>query len=101
MTDHHVFSVHTSGPDNVGAVEIIFRTEGEARAFALDRSRDYRVLSASVTRFIVGQLGSRHPVAWYADGVEQARRWDRRLYPTDGQTAADDASRGCSSSGGR
>lgn len=86
MTDH-VYSVHTSGPDDVGAVEIIFRSEGEARAFAVDRSRDYRVLSASVTRFAVGELGTRHPVAWYAGGVEQPPRWDRRLYPTDGQQA--------------
>jgi hypothetical protein len=81
-----VYSVHTARPDDVGAVEIVFTTEREARAYALDRSRDWRVLAASVTRFVVGQLGTRHPVAWYVDGIDQPHRAARpgRLYPTDG-----------------
>lgn len=84
MTDI-VFSVHTSKPDDVGAVEIIYLTEGEARAYAQDRSRDYHVLSASVTSFMVGQLGTRRSVAWYVDGAEQdQRRNTHQLYPTDG-----------------
>lgn len=62
MTDV-MFSVHTAKPDAIGAVEIIFLTEQEARAYALDRSRDFHVLSASVTRFVVGQLGARASVA--------------------------------------
>lgn len=80
-----IYSVHTARPDDLGAVEIIYRSEREARAFAADRSRDHRVLSASVTRFVIGELGTRRPVAWYVDGVEQPQRWDRPLYPTDGQ----------------
>lgn len=81
-----VYSVHTTRPDDVGAVEIVFTTEREARSYAADRSRDFRVLAVSVTRFVVGELGTRHPVAWYVDGAEQPDRATRpgRLYPTDG-----------------
>jgi hypothetical protein len=78
-----VFTVHTTRPDDVGAVEIIYMSEQEARAFAESRSRDFRVLSASVTRFLVGQFGTRHPIALYVEGAEQPQRFDRpQLYPT-------------------
>lgn len=79
-----MFSVHVTKPDDLGAIEVIFRTEREARAFAADRSRDFRALSTSVTRFVVGELGTRRPVAWYVDGTEQPHWFDRQLYPTDG-----------------
>lgn len=80
-----MFTVHTARPDDVGAVEIVFTDEKAARVYAADRSRDWRVTSASVTRFVVGELGTRTPVAWYADGVERPRRWNRAcLYPGDG-----------------
>lgn len=84
-----VYSVHTARPSEVGAVEIVFTSEQEARAYARDRSKDWRITSASVTRFTVGELGTRSPVGWYVDGVEQREHWDRQLYPTDGsgQTA--------------
>ena len=79
-----VYSVHTARPGEVGAVEIVFTSEPAARAYARDRSTDWRVSSASVTRFTVGELGTRRPIGWYVDGVEQPERWDRQLYPTDG-----------------
>ncbi len=79
-----VFSVHVTKPDEVGAVEVIFTTEDEARAFAESRSQDSYVQSASVTRFVVDGLGTRHPAAWYVGGVEQPPRFTRQLYPTDG-----------------
>ncbi|MFC4946947.1 hypothetical protein [Pseudonocardia sp. GCM10023141] len=80
-----IFAVHATRPDDAGAVEIVFGAEREACAYAADRSCDQRVLAASVTRFAVGELGSRHPVAWYVDGVAQPQRTVRpgRLYPTD------------------
>jgi hypothetical protein len=62
----------------------VFTAEEEARADARDRSTDWRVTSASVTRCAVGELGSRRPVGWYVDGVERRQQWDRQLYPTDG-----------------
>jgi hypothetical protein len=78
------YSVHTTKPDDIGAVEIVFRTEREAIAYAKDRSTDWRVRAASVTRFTVGELGTRHPVAWFVEGVEQPPRAARpgRFYPT-------------------
>ena len=59
-----VCSVHTARPDEVGAVEIVFTSEPESRAYARDRSTDWRVTSASVTRFTVGELGTRRPIGW-------------------------------------
>lgn len=82
----HVFSVHTTKAGEIGAIEIVFASEEAARSYARDRSGDHRVLSASVTRFVVGELGTRHPVAWYADGDERAQVFDRQLYPSDGGT---------------
>jgi hypothetical protein len=82
-----VFAVHTTHPDSrAGAVEVVFTDERSARAYAQSRSTDHRITSASVTRYTVGQLGSRHPVAWYQRGAEQdvrAARPDQRFYPTD------------------
>ena len=77
MPADRVYSVHVTKPDTVGAVEVIFPTEPEARAYALDRSQDDRVLAASVTSFSLGELGTRRPVCWYRDGAEQPRKFDR------------------------
>ena len=92
MSIEIVYAVHTSRPDEIGAVEIIFVDERSARTYARSRSNDHRILSASVTRYHVGQLGSRHPVVWYRDGQEQHPRTARpgRLYPTDGPCSAPD-----------
>lgn len=77
MAADQVFAVHTTKPEVLGAVEIVFRSEDEAREYAADRSTDERVLSASVTAYVVGQLGSRRPVCWFSAGEEQAPRFDR------------------------
>ena len=77
--------MHTTKPDSVGTVKIIFDSEAAAREFARDRSTDFGVLSAAVTRFRVGELGSRHPVAWFVRGQQQPQHFDRQLYPTDGR----------------
>jgi hypothetical protein len=79
-----VYSVHTARPDDIGAVEIVFRTQQEAMAYAMDRSKDWRIVAASVTRFTIGELGTRHPVAWFVEGKEQPSRAARpgRFYPT-------------------
>lgn len=82
-----VFTVHVTKPGEVGAIEIIFRSEQDASSYARDRSRDFRIMSASVTRFVLTELGNRHPVAWYRDGEEQPPRLqepERQYYPTDG-----------------
>lgn len=79
-----VYTVHVTKPEDVGAIEIVFRTQQDACTYAQDRSRDFRILSASVTCFTVGELGTRRPVTWFVDGHEQPQRFDRQLYPTDG-----------------
>lgn len=77
-----VFTVHTTRPEDAGTVEVIYGSEREARAFAESRSRDLRVKSASVTRFLVGQFGTRHPIALYVAGTEQPQWFNRpHLYP--------------------
>jgi hypothetical protein len=81
-----VYSVHTARPGEIGSVEIVFTTEQEARVYARDRSRDWRITSASVTRFTVGELGTRSPIGWYVDGAEQREHWNRQLYPAEGPT---------------
>jgi hypothetical protein len=58
-----MFTVQAMRLNETGAVEILFHTEEEAREYARGRSRDPRVLSASATRFHVGQLGTRPPAA--------------------------------------
>jgi hypothetical protein len=82
-----VFAVHATRPDEgAGAVEVIFVDERSARAYARSRSNDWRITSASVTRYTLDQLGTRHPLVWYRHGDEQdirATRPDRRYYPTD------------------
>jgi hypothetical protein len=87
-----VFTVHSTRPDDVGAVEIVYRSEPEARAFAESRSRDYRVKSTSVTRFEVGEFGTRRPIAFYVDGREQPQRFNRtQLYPTASESSVREA----------
>ena len=80
-----VYAIHTVRPnDAVGAVEVIYTDEQDARSYAASRSTDYTISSASVTRYAVGQLGDRTPLALYVDGQERLRdRWDGpRLYPS-------------------
>jgi hypothetical protein len=83
-----VHAVHTTRRDEVGAVEIVFEDERQARDYARSRSTDYRVLAVSVISYVLGQLGTRHPVAWYRNGQEQPPRAARpgTYYPTDGLT---------------
>jgi hypothetical protein len=64
MATDRVYAVHTTRPDEVGAVEIVFEDEYQARDYARSRSADHRVLAVSVTSYVLGELGTRHPVAW-------------------------------------
>ena len=89
MSTERVYAVHATRPDDVGAIEVIFSDERSARSYARSRSDDFRVLSASVTSYVLGQLGTRHPVAWFKNGDEQHPRDARpgTFYPTDGAAA--------------
>ena len=77
MPADHVYAVHTTKPDSLSAVEVVFGTEHAARTYAADRSTDHRVLSASVTSYSVGVLGTRRPVCWFRNGTEQPAVFDR------------------------
>jgi hypothetical protein len=72
-----VFTVHTMRPDDIGAVEIVFTTEREARAYAADRSKDWRVLAASITRFTIGELVPRQG-RLVRKSADPGFRWVRR-----------------------
>jgi hypothetical protein len=89
MSTERVYAVHATRPDDVGAIEVVFGDENSARRYARSRSNDFRVLSASVTSYVLGQLGSRHPVAWFKNGDEQHPRDARPgpFYPADGAVA--------------
>jgi hypothetical protein len=86
MPRDHVYAVHATKPDGPGAVEVVFDDEELARKYGLSRSLDHRVLATSVTSYVIGQLGTRRPVAWYVNGREQDQRKQRpgQFYPTDG-----------------
>ncbi|MGI5126253.1 hypothetical protein ACQEVB_05495 [Pseudonocardia sp. CA-107938] len=77
VADEWIFAVHATRPDDVGVVEIVFRDERAACAYAADRSTDFGVVAASVTGYLLGELGTRHAVAWFADGAEQPARAPR------------------------
>lgn len=49
-------------------VEIVFGNQREACTYALDRSTDSGVLAASVARYLLGELGTRHAAAWFVGG---------------------------------
>ena len=85
-----VYAVHATRPEEVGSVEVIFNDEQAARDYAISRSTDHRVLAVSVTEFVIGELGSRDPVAWYRDGQLQDQRATRPgpLYPVEPWTEA-------------
>ena len=79
-----VYAVHATRPEEVGSVEVIFSDEQAARDYAISRSTDHRVVAVSVTEFVIGELGSRHPVAWYRDGQLQDQRASRCAPTTPG-----------------
>jgi hypothetical protein len=81
--DTHVYAVHATKPDDVGVVEVVWRTERQARKYAAERSTDFHVLATAVTRYQLGVLGARTSIAWYVKGVEQPIRQPRpgSLYP--------------------
>jgi hypothetical protein len=70
----YVYAVHSTRADETGAVEVLFCSEAEARAYAVSRSNDFRVLASVVTRYALGRLGTRHPIAWYINGEPQDAR---------------------------
>jgi hypothetical protein len=80
-----MYAVHSTRPDETGAVEVLFASEAEACEYAIRRATDFRVVASVVTRYALGELGSRHPVAWYVNGEPQDHRAlpARAMYPVE------------------
>lgn len=79
-TARHVFGTHITMADSyVGHIEVIWSSEAKAKAHALRRSRDPGVLYASVTVFVLDELGTRFPLVWYQHGAENK---NGRPFPT-------------------
>jgi hypothetical protein len=53
---------------------VLFASEAEACAYTKRRSTDFPVVASVVTRYALGELGSRHPVAWYVNGPSSPSR---------------------------
>lgn len=82
----YAYAVHITRPEDLGVVEIVFVSEKDAREYVKSRSTDHLVTAASVTRYMIGQLGTRTPLALFVDGHEQPRpdlyHGRARLYPS-------------------
>jgi nitrous oxide reductase accessory protein NosL len=74
----YLYAVHSTRVGGASAVEVLFSSETEARTYAVSRSTDFHVLASVITRYVLGQLGTRHPVGWFVDGKPQ----DARAIPT-------------------
>jgi hypothetical protein len=79
----HVFAIHVVLVDEVRATQAIFTDEGQALGYAAQVSNDDEVLAAAVTRFVVGELGSRRNVGMFVRGRRQEAPHisdDRRIH---------------------
>jgi uncharacterized protein YfdQ (DUF2303 family) len=68
----HVWAVHAVMADEVRPTQALFADEARALAYAAQVSTDDEVLAASVTRFVVDELGTRRNLAMFVDGQQQA-----------------------------
>ena len=77
-----VFSTHITREDSlIGHIDAVWSTEAEACRHARNVSTFPGVLRASVTVFVVGELGTRRPVVWFRHGQPDS---NGRPFPTDG-----------------
>lgn len=64
-----VWTVHVLKDAGATFAEAVFAHHGEAEAYATQRSTDPGVRGTAITRFTVGELGSRSTVGWFVDGA--------------------------------
>jgi hypothetical protein len=64
-----VWTVHVLKDAGATFAEAVFALPREAEAYASRRSTDPGVRGTAITRFTVGELGSRSTVGWYVDGT--------------------------------
>jgi hypothetical protein len=66
-----VFAVHVVLPAEIRPTELLCEHLAEAEREAKERSTDPEVFAAAVTRFVLGERGTRRPVALYVRGIRQ------------------------------
>jgi hypothetical protein len=66
-----IFAVHVVLPAEIRPTELLCGKRSDAEREAKERSKDPEVLAAGVTRFVLGERGTRRPVALYVRGVRQ------------------------------
>ncbi|HEX4226381.1 MAG TPA: hypothetical protein VHZ97_28725 [Pseudonocardiaceae bacterium] len=65
------FTVHVTLAGEIRPTQAVFRDEEQACAYAAAASGDDEVLTASVVRFSLGELGTRSWVALFVEGARQ------------------------------
>ena len=64
-----VWTVHVLKDAGATFAEAVFPDQVRAEEYAGKRSGDAGVRGTAVTRFTVGELGSRSTISWYVDGA--------------------------------
>ena len=68
---HVTTSGRNGGQETVGPIDIIYTNERDALTEAAARSLNEGTLAASVTRYVLDEMGTRSRVALYVTGVRQ------------------------------
>ncbi|WP_214402297.1 hypothetical protein [Pseudonocardia lacus] len=64
-----VWAVHVLKDAGATFAEAVFPDQRRAEAYAGTRSSDIGVRGTAVTRFTVGELGTRSTISWFVDGA--------------------------------
>jgi hypothetical protein len=64
-----VWTVHVLKDAGATFAEAVFPDQAQAEAYARARSEDAGVRGTAVTRFTVGELGTRSTTGWFVDGA--------------------------------
>jgi hypothetical protein len=65
----HVWAVHVLKDAGATFAEAVFGDLMQAEDYAGARSEDTGVRGTAITRFTVGELGSRSTISWFVDGA--------------------------------
>jgi hypothetical protein len=64
-----VWAVHVLKDTGATFAEAVFGDQGRAEKYASGRSTDSGVRGTAITRFTVGELGTRSTIGWFVDGT--------------------------------
>lgn len=71
MPSRVIYGVHRVEPDEISATCLSTDSLQRAERYAASMSGDPGVLAGAVTEYRLNELGIRHPVALFVDGVRQ------------------------------